>query len=69
MYHKPSNNSDEFVAGYTRTDGVEVSGHYRSGKQFRKNKWLDVPKHIRRNDAEFIDYNLWRISQGLSDLF
>ena len=59
---------DEYVHGYTKSNGVKVSGHYRPSKQFKHNKWIDVPHRIRVQDPKFIEYNEWRVANGMRDL-
>ena len=65
---KQANTTDEYVHGYVKANGVSVKGHYRMGKQFKQNKWIDTPHYQRLRDPKFHEYNEWRISQGLPSL-
>jgi len=64
-----NNIESELVHSYIKSNGVKVKEHYRQGKNFMQNKWIGVPKRIRRRDPEFIQYNQWRIEMGMTDLF
>ena len=64
-----NNIQPEFIPQHTRANGTVVEAYERQGKQFQINRWIDVPKRIRRRDPEFIKYNQWRIAMGMTDLF
>ena len=64
-----NNIEPEFIPSHQRANGTVVEAYERQGKQFQTNRWVDVPKRIRRRDPEFIKYNQWRIAMGMSDLF
>ena len=66
--YRPCNTHDEYVHGYTRSDGRVVRGHHRTAKQFMQNKWIDVPQSIRVRDPKFIEYNQWRVANGMTSL-
>jgi hypothetical protein len=64
-----NNIEPEFIPQHTRANGTVVEAYERQGKQFQVNRWVDVPKRIKRRDPEFIKYNQWRIAMGMTDLF
>jgi hypothetical protein len=66
--YRHNNTDPEYVHGYTKSNGVKVKDHYRAAKQFMQNKWIDVPQHIRIHDSKFIEYNNWRIANGMRSL-
>ena len=65
---RPNNIKPEFVHGYTKSNGVKVSGHYRAAKQFMQNKWIGIPLKQAMKDPKFMVYNEWRIANGYKSL-